>query len=283
MIERQFGIEIDAEWLTTSGDGKTDPGAPINKALFERGVRNELEKILRSVAGRHLAAALRYQSKTILLIPYTGDDCNAQEWWWGSSAKDNYSMVRFTPGTGNSACAKESRKKRPASLSHEILFHELVHSLRRMSGKMRGWNLAGTSITNQGNIEEFIAVMVTNIFISDVTNTLKTGLRDGWFGNAPLERDLASSYRFFALGTKAFNLISTFCDDNPGFTKMLSDVRANFNPIAAYYKNRQKAFDIAADGDANNVFNHMTPLDYVQNPEGAWVRIVPYQGPAAKI
>src|SRR5690348_2344280 len=101
MIERQFGIEIDADWLTTSGTTEAKPGAPMDKALFERGVRGELARILRSAAGQHLAAALRYHSKTILLVPYSGEDCNAQEWWWGSSPKDNYSMVRFSPGSGN--------------------------------------------------------------------------------------------------------------------------------------------------------------------------------------
>ena len=82
MIERQFGIEIDADWLTTSGTAGAKPSALGDKALFERGVRGELARILRSAAGQHLAAALRYHSKTILLVPYTGEDCNAQEWWW---------------------------------------------------------------------------------------------------------------------------------------------------------------------------------------------------------
>lgn len=283
MIEKQFGIEVDPDWQTTSGNATPDNGPPLNKALFLSGVRNELAKILKSEAGRDLAASLRYHTKLILLVPYPGDDGNAQEWWWGSSPKDNYSMVRFTPASGRSPCGEEVRKKRPASLSHEVLFHELVHSLRRMSGKMRGWNLRGTgTLSGQGNIEEFIAIMVTNIFISDVTNHYKTGLRDDWSSHSPLDPALAESYRFFALGTKAFNLIATFCDDNPGFTKMLSKVRAHFNPIAAYYQNRRKAFDIAANGDAENVFQNMTPLDYVQNSAGAWTRIVPFPGPKAR-
>jgi hypothetical protein len=71
--------------------------------------------------------------------------------------------------------------------------------------------------------------MVTNIFISDVTNDYKTGLRDDWGSHSPLDPALAESYRFFALGTKAFNPIATVCDDNPGFTQMLSKVRAHFN------------------------------------------------------
>jgi hypothetical protein len=50
---------------------------------------------------------------------------------------------------------------------------------------MRGWNLMGNgTLSAQGNIEEFIAIMVTNIFISDVTNRYKTGLRADWTGHA---------------------------------------------------------------------------------------------------
>ena len=281
MIERQFGIEIDAEWVTTSG-GEANHHTLLNPGLYTGLVRNELERILKSDAGRHLAASLRYHSKKILLVPYTGGDCNAQEWWWGSSAKDNYSMVRFSPATTGSPCSGEIKKRRPASLSHEVLYHELVHSLRRMSGKLRGWDLMGTSLADKGNIEEFISVLVTNIFISDVTNNFKTSLRDGWMGHGPLDPALARSYGFFALGTKAYNLIATFCDDNRSFTTMLSKVQAHFNPIAAYYQNPRKAFDIAADGDAEMAFQHMTPMDYFQDPDGAWKKISPFPGPQRK-
>ena len=99
-------------------------------------------------------------------------------------------------------------------------------------------------------------------------------------GHAPLDPALTESYRFFSLGTKAFNLIATFCDDNPGFTHMLSKVRAHFNPVAAYYKNRRKAFELAADGDAETAFTNMTPLDYVKNAAGIWTRLIPFPSPS---
>lgn len=273
MIEKQFGIEIDPDWETTSDGARSAAVAAIERAGYLRDVRDDLAKILGSQAGRDLAASLRFHSKTILLVPYPGQDGHAQEWWWGSSPEDNYSMVRFTPARGRTFCAAQIRKKRPASLSHEVLFHELVHSLRRMSGKMRGWNLRGSTVlSSQGNVEEFIAIMVTNIFISDVTNRYKTGLRNDWASHSPLDPKLAESYRFFSLGTKAFNLISTFCSDNPGFTRKLAKVRAHFNPIAAYYQDQRKAFELAAQGDSENTFQSMTPMDYVENVSGMWVR-----------
>lgn len=282
MIEKQFNIAIDPDLETTS-DGAKAGRAPFNKDLYLLGVRTELTRILKSDAGRHLAASLRYHKKQILLVPYPGQDGNAQEWWWGNSSKDNHSMVRFTPTNGRSPCGAEIRKKQPASLPHEVLFHELVHSLRRISGKMHRFSLWGNgTLSGQGNNEEFIAIMVTNIFISDVTNAYKTGLRDDWLSHSPLDPALAESYRFFALGTKAFNLIATFCDDNPGFTQMLSKVRAHFNPIAAYYKNRRKAFEMAANGDSENVLAHLPPLGFYQNDKGMWTRLVPFPSPSTK-
>jgi hypothetical protein len=281
VIEEQFGIEIDPDWQTTSGGVASDAPA-IDKGVYLNGVRNALTRIAGSQAGRDLAASLRYHAKKTLLVPYPGEDGNAQEWWWGSSPRDNLSMVRFSPERGGSPCGPQIRTKRPASLPHEVLHHELVHSLRRVSGKMRGWNLRGSAVTGHGNIEEFIAILVTNVYISDVTNPYKTGLRDDWGSHSPLDPKLAESYRYFSLGTKAFNLIATFCDDNPGFTKMLSKVRAHFNPIAAYYQNRRKAFEMAAQGDSNRAFEHITPLDYVENASGAWERIIPYPGPGAR-
>ncbi len=281
MIERRFGIEIDPTFETTSG-GAPKTGHLMDQRLYLHGVRGALAQILDSHAGRDLAAALRYHGKKILLVQYTGGDCNAQEWWWGASEKDNHSMVRFTPTLGRSPCAEEVRKKRPASLPHEVLFHELVHSLRRVSGKRQGASLKGSALAGHGNQEEFIAVLVTNIFISDFTNRSKSGLREEWTGHAPLDAALAESYRYFQLGTKAYNLIANFCEDNPGFTKMLSKVRARFNPLAAFYQNQHKAFEMAARGDAERTFGHMTPMDYVENPSGAWVRIIPRSGPPAR-
>jgi hypothetical protein len=82
-------------------------------------------------------------------------------------------------------------------------------------------------------------------------------------------------------GTPAFNIVANFCNENPGFTRMLTTVSARFNPIATYHKNPHKAFEMAANGDAENVFEGMTPPDYVRNG-GVRERIIPYGGPEAE-
>lgn len=96
----------------------------------------------------------------------------------------------------------------------------------------------------------------------------------------PLEPEFAESSRFFTRGIKAFNLISTFCDDNPSFTIMLSGAQANFNPIAAYYKNRRKAFEMAATGVAEATLSETAPVGHLRK-SGVWKRHAPFEPPAS--
>jgi len=68
MIEQRFGIQILAIW-------HEDPGGDADG--FTRDVRVELNRILQSRAGRALADSLRFQKKTVLVMPYEGNDGNA--------------------------------------------------------------------------------------------------------------------------------------------------------------------------------------------------------------
>ena len=185
-------------------------------------------------------------------------------------------VVLFTPTTGASCCSGG----KAATLPHEILVHELVHALRRVSGHLHQHRVIN-KLQPYSNTEEFLAILVTNVFISDVTNRHKTGLRSDHQSHAALDPELADSFRFFSLGTRAFNIIANFCNENRGFTRMLAKVSARFNPIAAFYKNQRKAFEMPARGDSEFVFEGMTPLDYVEKG-GAWERIISYSGPPAK-
>jgi hypothetical protein len=271
VIEHQFGIEILPIWHDKPGDAEG----------FIRDVRTELAKVLLSRTGRCLAGSLRFHQtqptkQPILVMPYEENDCNAIE--DGRTRGSSQSVVLFTPATRASGCSAG----KPATLPHEILFHELVHSLRRVSGHLHKNFLNNKLGLIYHDTEEFLAILVTNIFISDMTNPHKTSLRAGTYGHGPLEPELADSFRFFSLGTPAFNIIANFCNENPGFTRMLTTVAAHCNPIAAYYKNPHKAFEMAANGDAENVVEGMTPLDYVRNG-GVWERIIPYGGPGPKL
>lgn len=278
-VEQQFGAVIRAMWH----------GTPTStEAEYIRDVRATLDRILLSRAGRALAAALRYQfsaaalskvahGKSILIMPFEDDDDkeNAQE--DGVTPGADESVVLITPGACKSTCSGG----RPATLPHEIMHHELVHALRRVSGHKKA-NRFMDKLKPFTNSEELLAIMLTNIFISDGTNHHKSSLRAEHVGHGKLDPALADSFGYFALGTTAYNVIARFCEENQGYSRMVAEIPAKFNPVWAYYKNRRKAFEIAAGGDADSAFESMTPIDYFKAPDGAWKRIIPYPGPPAR-
>jgi hypothetical protein len=272
VIEQQFGIEILPIW---HDDLRHD------EAKYISDVRSALAEILRSRTGQCLAASLRYHvthlaAKPITIMPYEGNDFNAEEDTdvLGDSQTSLKSTVLFTAATLKGGCPNCGTA---ATLPHEILVHELVHSLRRVSGHPQKHMLAKNSaLEHYTTDEEFLAILVTNIFISDITNHHKTGLRNNHEGHLPLDPELVGSFRFFLLGTKAFNIIAKFCEENSGFTRMLAGVMARFNPVAAYYKNRHRAFEMAANGDAEHVFGELHPLVYARWPDGLWRRIIDF-------
>jgi hypothetical protein len=70
--------------------------------------------------------------------------------------------VYFTPsewGGGNSACSGPGTR----TAADEVLFHEMVHALRDMQGVSNPVPTVNTSYLNE---EEFLAIVVTNVYIS---------------------------------------------------------------------------------------------------------------------
>jgi hypothetical protein len=267
MVEKEFGIEILPTWHGEK---------PAHAARFIPQVREDLTRVLQSQAGRALAASLRWHNKKMYLMPYEGQDCNAQE--DGVTPGSETPVVLFDPALLRSTpCAKRTDGNN-ATLPHEMLFHELVHAFRRISKHNHPRAVTGR-LLHYRNTEEFLAITLTNIFISDVTNKKKTGLRGAHGDHLAMDPEFTGSFQFFRHGTPAFNIIAGFCDANRGFAGQLSQVRGPFNPIAAYFKNRQKAFNMAADGDSEAVFENLTSLDYMKRDDGVWVRIVDFPRP----
>lgn len=275
MVENQFGASISAIWQDKNASREM-------VRRYESDVRAELGRILQSFAGRALADSLRFHVSRgdkekigISIMPYEGYTQNAEE----DKASVNlpyHSVVLFSKTTKNKGAHYD-----PATLPHEVLHHELVHSLRRVSRQMNphSYKTRKDWLKRYDTSEEFIAILATDIFISDRTNHHKTGLRRDHQGHTPLDPELAESFRFFLLGTAAYTLIANFCRENAGYTRMLANVPARFNPIAAYYRNPKKAFDFAAEGDAKTAFSGMTPLDYAQSPTGVWRRTYSFPDP----
>ena len=268
MLEKKFGIEIHPTWHDT---------ADSSPEVFVADVRSELARILRSQAGEAIANSLQFHRKTILLMPYEGQDCGAQT--DSVSANNRQTVVLYTARLLRaSPCSNKKKGGNNATLPHEILFHELVHALRRVSHNNHPRKVTG-NLMGYTDTEEFLSILVTNIFIADASNPHKSGLRGNHEAHQSLDRDLADSFRFFRIGMQAFHIIESFCDENRGFAGLLARIRAPFNPVAAFFRDRRKAFDIAAEGDAEGVFNGLIPTDYYQKPSGAWTRIGQFPRP----
>ena len=139
-----------------------------------------------------------------------------------------------------------------------ILLHELIHALRITTGTLslpdpvldpvvdwrqvpgKSWKIGELSTQfkeNWKNIEEFIAVLVVNIYRSEKGQ----GLRASYAGASKRKVMAADEQRLFS-STYA-QLIDAMIRDHGGFAQKLGQVRAPFNPVrdrlAARKQNRR--------------------------------------------
>jgi len=139
-------------------------------------------------------------------------------WSWGDDAFGWDPIAR-----NNLAAFTGTLPPLPGEDAAEVLLHELVHSLRQMSG--RGTRLPmGRGFDTQ---EEFFAILVTNIYTSERGRHRQ--LRAD-HGTTPLlnPRDWRTDREFQAL----IRAVST---SQPSLVNRLARVRAPFNPFAGNY------------------------------------------------
>lgn len=242
MFEETYSITIDSSAI----DSKTDPSAA---RAYEAGVRRNLSKILHTASGRILLNSIRYDAahfrSGVKIVPYDGSQgpCNSDV-ETEVNAGIMSATVLFSPGTWDRSgpCGRILRDntRNRATLPDEVLFHELVHALRTLAQISQMPTLAG-GLYRYDDFDEFCAVLATNIHISDRTNRAKTGLSADHHSGRPLETQLARSFEFFQSSLTTFEWVARFCRENPGFTKALAGVRADFNPFWAYYHDPGKA------------------------------------------
>jgi hypothetical protein len=215
-----------------------NPAGATNTATYAQRVREYLEWIYRTKTGKILLNSIRFHGQPVTIQPYLVGDCNAS----GGGIPNGAGSVSFSPDTFglHGACNWKTASPNRGMLWDEILSHELVHVLRTMSGKWSKAPLAG-GLFRYDDTEEFHAVMVTNIYVSDKTNKIKTGLRGEHKTFAALPVEYSMPFGFFSAGKQVFGLVEQFVKDNHGFsTRVANDVDAQFNPIADYYADRDK-------------------------------------------
>jgi hypothetical protein len=234
-IEWQYMIDIRPEWVNRE-----------QSANWESAVRQLIVSIASVQTGQVLLNGIRFWNKWVPISPYdfSQGPCNAFAGERLGTARDGRSygaIVRYSPHLfyHGGACFFSSPNDAGAA-PNEILFHELVHAFRRVSGKRQRANATGGLINYDSN-EEFNAILVTNIFVTDPTNKKKSGLRRDHHGLAPLEASLATSFSFFESSRNAFDLVQQFCTDHKGLSGALAKVPATFNPIATFIQDPAEA------------------------------------------
>jgi hypothetical protein len=246
-------MEIEEKYnmvLTPRDLAKPNVGAPITAERWMSEVRRLLRRIEGTKVGPMLLSEIRRYNRWVSIEPY-----------WSSlshlSYMNNICSARATPvrlprGTRmvdsvvqisperlaqGTPCATRRRGGATAD-DHEILFHELVHAMRMVSDKWGAMNRLGGGLRDQDNFEEFVAVLVTNIYAS---HNGKPFVRAGHRDHSRMRGDLADSFRFFEISTQAYPLIKQFYADHPNLGALLTTVEVPFNPIWAYWKDADKA------------------------------------------
>jgi NleD-like pathogen effector protein (putative zinc metallopeptidase) len=115
----------------------------------------------------------------------------------------------------------------------EVLLHEMVHGLRYMQGKS---NVIPTDDSNYDNDEEFLAIVVTNVYLS-AKGSLQ--LRADHHGYSALSAPLNTSTGFLSntANRKLMNIYKLVWD--PTFAQLSRVLTAPFNPF------RQLTIDLA--------------------------------------
>jgi hypothetical protein len=259
-LEKKYGIRINL--LDWSGDD------------YETGTLNALIKIEATDVGRILLESIAYQIRhnpgyvlngILEIRPYAEEDCNASTAPEVTSKRGRMikPVVHFWPKAyaQGGVCSKyleDHKDETGGILPDETLFHEFVHAFRMASGVATLAPLVKGGLLNYQDEEEFIAVLVTNIYLTDPSNKTHSNLRRDHVSFKVLESDVAQSFTFFRSSVSTYRLVEKFCRENPAFTKNLAGVKSSFNPIAAFYKDPMQAW-IYANSEASESRDALGP------------------------
>jgi hypothetical protein len=176
----------------------------------------------------------------------TGDDRFRLVRYRGTGAGSD-SEIHFTPqepvpicgsGVVASACRLRGQGEHNPD---ETLLHELVHSLRELLGQFHRYP---TVVSGYDNEEEFFAILLTNIYISEKGGEVLRSSHHGAFG--ALSPDLAGSEKFLGKGDPVITvekfenrrLIKKLAGQNYDVCSTIAaHVKAAFNPIGEYMNN----------------------------------------------
>jgi hypothetical protein len=272
-FQKAFHIELVAAGLDPNDRSHPPPDTTVFLWGFQMLV--QLNQIRRTNTGTMLLRAILAAGPWVRIVPLRpvvgfSRDCNADTTDLTSASTPGARIqaeIRFSPHRSLPGSFCSLHDGNSGTLPHEKLFHELVHALRILT-KKRHKEPVGQGLLRYDNNEEFYAVLVTNIFMSDPSNGLKSGLRQGHTSpHEPLDKALASSFDFFRSGKRAYPLVAQFFRDHPFFAHQLACSMAVFNPLAAYDRSPARARQMSESGQARARDSIGTVLETVESQQ----------------
>lgn len=268
MDELRFGIII-------SGDDFNDPGT-LNLVSTEKQYLADVRQVLSTIGSTKTGTALldslgwhfRVKGLMTQIEPYykarvatTKPICQAGAKHPGDEVefvnlfskhlvgRTVRAIVGFSPHfyeSGGGCARKHTPPYSEFNTTMDLsLFHELVHALRMVAGTMvlpgSPSRVVDGGLRFYDTIEEFYVIVVSNIYASE----LKMNLRSSHHGFRNLDDDLDTSFEFFQVGGKSFELIEGFVKTHRGLSGRLSEIKTPFNPIRAFFMDPARARKLA--------------------------------------
>lgn len=217
---------------------------------YEQAVDDDMTNIQLQASGRLMLTRIKTSKGDATIYPYPETDRNASSDFKLSNDGRHYlldkALVWYSPWTfaRNQSMYEvdipdDLRAFNPADLRDEVLFHELVHTGRKLDGIYKLTPTTDAASPYQ-NVEDFIAILLTNIYMSEKGKRVFRGshgsTRIASDKHVILSKEESTSLGF--LNAKAnYDLVREFCDKDrlaPGFIAL--DVP--FNPIRAFSRTR---------------------------------------------
>jgi len=213
-----------------------DNHVPFNDpGKWKQSVVEQLRILSRSAAGYALLQSQKKTGRWIVVYPLKKDECNAHGYfvphtvdangrWYGGHL--SYNPDVFMDG---SRCYKRRRR----SFGHapdQVLFHELIHAHRSAAHLTPMHDSLDRGLAGYQDGEEFLAVVLTNIYISE---TKGKGMRGDYVSFDELKGPMSSSIGFFASSPQVLTILTKFSKEQEFLFNELAKVKAAFNPLAA--------------------------------------------------
>ena len=204
-----------------------------NPEKWKNSVIAQLQVLLQSSAGSALFRSMKRMAQWIDVYPLTRIECNAHGGFPGTrviNGRSYQAQLQYNPDVYMSGSLCHIRRHRSFGREpDQVLFHELVHAHRAASWLLPHHEKLIAGLSGYQNEEEFLAVVLTNIYISE---TKGKGLRADYFSYDELEGPLNSSIGFFASSPQVLRILTEFAKDQVFLFDEMAKVKAQFNPLA---------------------------------------------------